>query len=149
MKPEYILYSIEFQKRGLPHAHILVKYPFDCILPNDIDSVISAELPSNMEDRDLVLRFMMHSHPRSGRIPPYCQKRNDDTVCRFRYPQPLAESTVIDSSGRPTYRRRQECDRMVVPFNIQLLRKFNCHINFELAGSSQLFQYLFKYIHKG
>jgi len=37
------MYTVEFQKRGLPHAHILL-----CKLKNstDIDKVISAELPN-------------------------------------------------------------------------------------------------------
>ena len=40
------LYSIEFQKRGLPHAHILLWLTKDsAIHPHFIDSVVSAELP--------------------------------------------------------------------------------------------------------
>jgi hypothetical protein len=30
---------------------------------------------------------------------------------------------------------------VVVPHCLLLLRKFKCHINFEIAGSSHLFQY--------
>ena len=42
--PQYLLYTVEFQKRGLPHAHILVKYSLLCIESDFIDAVISAEL---------------------------------------------------------------------------------------------------------
>jgi hypothetical protein len=42
----YILHSIEFQKRGLPHAHILIKFPKPCMEPHEIDQVVSAEMPS-------------------------------------------------------------------------------------------------------
>jgi len=41
------MYTIEFQKRGLPHAHLLIflhsssKYP----TPDDIDKVIYVEIP--------------------------------------------------------------------------------------------------------
>jgi len=40
-------HSIEFQKRGLPHAHILVMLREDCKIktPSDIDSVVSACIP--------------------------------------------------------------------------------------------------------
>jgi hypothetical protein len=38
---------------------------------------------------------------------------------------------------------------MVVPYCLELLRKFECHLNFEVANTSHIFQYLFKYLHKG
>ncbi|KIP01059.1 hypothetical protein PHLGIDRAFT_48908, partial [Phlebiopsis gigantea 11061_1 CR5-6] len=57
---QYMIHCVEFQKRGLPHAHILVKYASDCILPEDIDAVVSAEMPKNEDDARLVRRFMMH-----------------------------------------------------------------------------------------
>jgi hypothetical protein len=140
---------VEFQKRGLPHAHILIQYPRECILPQDINAVISAELPSDPSDRELVLRYMLHKHPANGNIPEYCKRRNGGNGCRFNYPQQINQVTHVDARGRVAYQRRTESDRMVVPYNLQLLRRFQCHINFEIAGSSQLFQYLFKYIHKG
>lgn len=37
---------------------------------------------------------------------------------------------------------------MVVPHCLPLLRKFNCHLNFEVCSTSHIFQYLFKYVHK-
>jgi hypothetical protein len=43
------MYSIEWQKRGLPHAHILV-WLKEKIRPTQIDSIISAELPNPQED---------------------------------------------------------------------------------------------------
>jgi hypothetical protein len=46
------MYSIEWQKRGLPHAHILI-WLKDKIRPDQIDSVISAELPNKDDDPDL------------------------------------------------------------------------------------------------
>jgi hypothetical protein len=39
------MYSIEWQKRGLPHAHILI-WLIDKITPDKIDEVISAEIPN-------------------------------------------------------------------------------------------------------
>jgi hypothetical protein len=149
INPNYVIFCVEFQKRGLPHAHILIKFPRECVAPEDIDKVISAELPTNPSDKELVIKFMMHNHPTNGRIPRYCRKRDGDTTCRFRYPQEVNQRTYINDRGRVVYRRRTENDRMVVPYNLELLRRFQCHINFEIAGSSQLYQYLFKYIHKG
>jgi len=38
---------------------------------------------------------------------------------------------------------------MIVPHCMDLIRTFECHINLEVDNTSHLFQYLFKYIHKG
>jgi hypothetical protein len=59
----YCIHCVEFQKRGLPHSHILMKFPRDCIDPAKIDSIVSAEIPDNAADAELVRKFMMHSHP--------------------------------------------------------------------------------------
>ena len=45
-KPQASLYSVEWQKRGLPHAHILVwLIPEHKITPDKIDYVVCAEIP--------------------------------------------------------------------------------------------------------
>ena len=155
----YTIQRVEFQKRGLPHAHILLKYPKDCISPEDIESVVSAHIPEAADDAEIVRRFMMHPTHNSNiinNIPPssenplkYCEKwKNDARVCRFGYPKPTADVTSFDTSNRVIYRRGEE-DAFVVPHCLPLLRKFECHMNMEVAGCGQLFQYLFKYVHKG
>ncbi|GJR46868.1 ATP-dependent DNA helicase PIF1-like protein [Tanacetum coccineum] len=47
-----VVYVIEFQKRDLPHAHILLwlEEHCKCKTPNDIDDIISAVLPSPTDD---------------------------------------------------------------------------------------------------
>lgn len=158
--PLYSITSIEFQKRGLPHAHILLKYKLDCIRPEDIDQVISASLPTNPADAELVLKFMVHtSHPEGviNQIAPdndhplkYCERWKDGArICRFNYPKPIAPETMISDNGRVQYARYRKEDENIVPHCLPLLRKFKCHMNVEIGGSGQLFQYLFKYIHKG
>ena len=47
------MYTIEWQKRGLPHAHILL-WIKNKIHPNQIDSIISAELPDPQTDPELL-----------------------------------------------------------------------------------------------
>lgn len=156
----YLIDCIEFQKRGLPHAHLLLKYPIDCISPADIDHVVSAKIPDDPADAELVRKFMIHnSHP--ARIishqPPdamhplkYCERWRDGArICRFGYPKPLQATTTFDEQQRVQYARPNPGDEHVVAHCLPLLRKFRCHLNVEIAGSGQLFQYLFKYIHKG
>jgi hypothetical protein len=59
------VYVVEFQKRGLPHAHFLLimerKYKITC--PEQYDLLISAELPNKKKYPDLykmVTKHMMH-----------------------------------------------------------------------------------------
>jgi hypothetical protein len=147
----YMIHTIEFQKRGLPHVHVLFKYAKDCVQPADIDSVISAEIPDDPDDEELVRSMMLHRHPPPNKPPSkYCQRLDEGRrVCRFHYPHALQPRTTIDGEGRVHYRRRKPGDEWVVPHCLPLLRQFRCHINLEVANTSHLFQYLFKYIHKG
>ena len=155
----YSIQRVEFQKRGLPHAHILLKYSSECITPDDIDNVVSARIPEAANDAEIVRRFMLHTAHDSNvinNIPPspenplkYCEKwKNGARVCRFGYPKPPQERTSLDPSNRVLY-QRDEGDAFVVPHCLPLLRKFKSHMNMEIAGCGQLFQYLFKYVHKG
>jgi hypothetical protein len=62
-----LVWTIEFQKRGLPHAHILlIMEPSDRPqLPEHVDHVVCAEIPDPSQEpllHDVVCRFMLH-HP--------------------------------------------------------------------------------------
>ena len=72
-----VLYSVEFQKRGLPHAHILVwlKGDHSKVSADVIDSFVCAEIPDPLVDPlgySLVSEFMMHDP---------CGDMNDKCVC--------------------------------------------------------------------
>ncbi|CAH9061527.1 unnamed protein product, partial [Cuscuta europaea] len=47
-----VIYTVEFQKRGLPHTHILLWLACEDKLPTptDIDRVISVEILDKVED---------------------------------------------------------------------------------------------------
>jgi hypothetical protein len=156
------MYTIEFQKRGLPHAHILLflqpssKYP----APNDINKIISAEIPDPVnasELYNLVKTHMMHGPCGVGTTNPPCYK---DGKCSKYYPKKFQPTTVVDQDGYPVYRRRDNGytiekngifmdNRNVVPHNPQLLLKYHAHINMEWCNQSNSIKYLFKYINKG
>jgi hypothetical protein len=59
------IYVIKFQKRGLPHAHILIFFTVD-YKPHtveDVDCMISVKLPNLKTNRlahKMVVRCMMH-----------------------------------------------------------------------------------------
>ena len=79
----YSIHCIEFQKRGLPHTHILVKYSRSCCTPSDIDSIVSADMPADCADAALIRKFMLHNHPSPNRPPSkYCQWPQADGSCK-------------------------------------------------------------------
>lgn len=68
--------------------------------------------------------------------------------------------TFFDDCGFPVYRRRRTSvivkkkgvvldNQYVVPYNRDLLVRFQCHINLEVCNSSRSLKYLFKYCLKG
>ncbi|OIT07740.1 hypothetical protein A4A49_62867, partial [Nicotiana attenuata] len=101
-----LIYTVEFQKRGLPHAHILLflrnKYPNIA----DIDGIISAELPDKKSDPhyyNAVTNFMMHGPCGSARKSSPCMQ---NARCTKHFPKKFVASTTIDEEGYPIYRRR-------------------------------------------
>lgn len=156
------MYTVEWQKRGLPHTHTLL-WLQDKIRANEIDSIISAELPSEIDDPELHEIVKKHmTHGPCGRLNESspCMKSGK---CTKRYPKSFVSQTQTDTDGYPTYRRRcpeeggctaargvvriDNC--WVVPHNPVLLRTFNAHINVELCSSVKSIKYICKYVNKG
>ncbi|XP_040368295.1 uncharacterized protein LOC112192958 isoform X3 [Rosa chinensis] len=155
--------TIEFQKRGLPHAHMLfwLKRDYKCYTAADIDSIISAELPDknvNPELFDIVSQFMIHGP--CGQINPKSPCMKDGKCSKF-FPKPYNTKTIFEANSPPTYKRINDDTKFVekngvhvgnnfvVPYNSNLLLRYNAHINVELCSQSMLIKYLFKYINKG
>ncbi|XP_058779305.1 uncharacterized protein LOC131653232 [Vicia villosa] len=156
------IYTTEFQKRGLPHAHILLfmhpqsKYP----TPDDINNIISAEIPSKEDDVELynlVKRHMIHGPCGLANMLSPCMK---NAKCSKFFPKKWQSQTIVDQDGYPVYRRRGTGNtvtiknvvldnRFVVPHNPYLLKKFQAHINMEWCNQGTSVKYLFKYVNKG
>ncbi len=62
------IYVIEFQKRGLPHAHILIFFAEDCKphTVEDVDRMISVELPNRDKQVGPRNGYQMHDAWSSG-----------------------------------------------------------------------------------
>lgn len=133
------VHAIEFQKRGLPHCHLLLWLKHK-IRSHEIDKFVCAEIPNPVKSPRLhriVTNFMMHACS-----PKYCL---DETgKCSKRFPKLFQEKTSTQEDSYPLYRRRDngittivgstELDnRNVVPYNPGLLLKYNCHINVEIT----------------
>lgn len=166
--------TIEYQKRGLPHMHLLLNvsrdFPYDT--PDLVDQVVSAELPNkeiDPEAYDIVTSSMLHGP---------CGEDNPGLPCMFEFgkpslrgctkdfPKAFQATTTLpdDKSSFPNYRRRDDRqyhtirklgkeikmdNRWVVPYNPALLRKFKAHINIEVCANLGAIKYVYKYIEKG
>jgi PIF1-like helicase/Helitron helicase-like domain at N-terminus len=156
------MHTIEFQKRGLPHVHILLILDTSdkTQTSEDVDTIVSTEIPDQTKHPELyetVINTMLHG-PCGPSITDASCMINDK--CSKRYPKNYCDHTKIISGTYPEYRRRDNgvfvmkgphqftnCD--IIPYNPFLSAKYNCHINVEIANSILAVKYLYKYIYKG
>jgi hypothetical protein len=131
-----VLHTIEFQKRGLPHAHIIFWVSTDTFEPTSklIDSLITTEIPDPETDPlgyILVSEHMIHGLCGEHNPTAPCMKNGR---CSKNYPKPFQEETTFDNNGFVVYRRRNNGrfvtkggvrfdNRFVMPTNLALLKK--------------------------
>eukprot|EP00973_Karenia_brevis_P040750 5639771-Karenia_brevis.AAC.1 len=162
-------WAVEFQKRGLPHAHILIilQEGDKPLTPADVDCLVCAELPDPKVQPELYLAVCKHMrHGPCGPANPSCPCTDPNTkVCSRKYPRDYQDATLFNLGGYPLYRRRRlqngetharttgppydQNNRWIVPYNPYLLVRYDCHLNVEVCTSIKSVKYLYKYIHKG
>ncbi|XP_060864363.1 uncharacterized protein LOC132940672 [Metopolophium dirhodum] len=153
------MYSVEWPKRGLPHAHILL-WMFDKVRPDHVDSIISAEIPDPETDHEL------HSVVTTNMIHGPCGTHNPGPPC-MQNGTAVSVSRVSGIDGYPLYRRRSPDDngrsiimkvkgkdvvvdnRWIVPYCPLLSKTFSNHCNFEYCNSIKSIKYVCKYVNKG
>ena len=102
------MYTIEFQKRGLPHSHIIIFLsPEDKILTvEDVDRIIFIEILDLEEDPifyKMVKNFVVHdlcgaTNPKSLYM--------DNCWCNKHFSKKFVDHSTIDNEGFPFYRYR-------------------------------------------
>ena len=156
-----LTYRVEFQKRGLPHVHMLA-WMEDKELTSTgvgIESVSRACIPDQNVDKkgyELVTRHMTHGPCKEG----LCLINGS---CKDHYPMQFRdEMTVMNTrpgGGYPMYRRPNNGrkvtkngvdldNRYVVPYNMYLLKRYDCHLNVMVCYGIEAIKYVFKYIYK-
>jgi Helitron helicase-like domain at N-terminus len=156
------VHTIEFQKRGLPHMHLLIWFDQDSKIraPEDVDSLISATFPDQQTHPrlyKLVCELMTHGPCGSEHPNAPCMQ---DGKCSKHFPKAFQEETSINEDGYPQYccpndgkqhnvRGHMMDNRNVIPFCAMLLLKFECHINVELTFNMCSIKYIHKYVYKG
>lgn len=156
---------VEFQKRGLPHAHAILTLAEKIRTPEQTDQFCTTAIPDKDVDPELfnlVTSKMVHQV-----CGPRCMKNNK---CAKGYPMAWREETTLDDGrgfvamarpfephperpqepavtfqlGKKTYDRRS-----IVPYNAYLLKVLGCHVNVVPVNSFRQISYLFKYVFKG
>ena len=107
------VHNVEFQKRGLPHAHILVtlKDGYKLTTVQDIAKYISAEIPDHENDSvlyNIVVQNMIHG--------PCDSRCIVNGKCSKHYQKEFRDETVISSDSYPYY-RRQNNGRTIIRHN--------------------------------
>ncbi|GFW26104.1 ATP-dependent DNA helicase [Trichonephila clavipes] len=99
------MYSIEWQKRGLPQVHLLL-WLMEKLCPNQIDEVISAEIPNLETYRklyDIVTKNMIHGPCGALNPSSSCMKEGK---CTKKYPRGLLKDSKTNDKDYPLYRSR-------------------------------------------
>ncbi|XP_075107418.1 uncharacterized protein LOC107819940 isoform X1 [Nicotiana tabacum] len=157
------MYTIEFQKRGPPHAHFLIilTCEYKLLAPESYDKFVCAELPDCNTEEHLYSRVLQHMmHGPCVDLNPTNSCMGKRGLCKFNYPKDFAEQTSKGKNSYPIYRRRST-GKLVhireqylnnswdVPYNPYLLCKFDCHMNIEVCSDIKVVKYIYKYICKG
>jgi len=136
------IHVIEYQKRGLPHAHLLIILNEEDKprTPDDYDAIVWAEIPDENEFPRLYQIVKKHMiHGPCGDYNPNAQCMVEGK-CSKEYPKDFQETTKNNNNGYPLYRRRNNNkvieikgskigNQWVVPYNPYLILKYIAHIN--------------------
>ncbi|GBN60772.1 hypothetical protein AVEN_60071-1 [Araneus ventricosus] len=143
------VYTIEFQKRGLPHVHNLIDLrAADKFSTSDhIDKLVRAEIPSSIENLRLhenVTKCLMHGTCGSDNPGAPCMEAGQ---CKKTFLKEFRTETTMNVSVYPLYHRcpsdttfvrgREMDNRFVVPYSPYLPLKYNAHINVEVCNLSE------------
>ncbi|KAK8811535.1 hypothetical protein WA158_003269 [Blastocystis sp. Blastoise] len=163
-KAQAITYTVEFQKRGLPHAHILLNVEQQDKIhdTNELDSIICAYLPD--EEKNPILFKIVSTMNIHGPHVSNSPCLDSHGICKKGFPKPFQECTTIPNDSYPLYFRPNDgrkvvfhrnngdleaTNEYVVPYNPYLSLKLEAHINVEAVYSLHTVKYLYKYTTKG
>ncbi|XP_053596138.1 uncharacterized protein LOC128668015 [Microplitis demolitor] len=133
---------IEFQKRTLPHLHMLItlKHDFKIKTTDKVEQFVSAVIPNKTKKPtvyNIVTKSLLH-----GPCGDWCIVNEK---CSKNFPKEFRNETTMDDNVYPYYRRKDKGitfsrndqifnNRHVVPYDPTLSETFNCHINVEIVS---------------
>ena len=136
-----VIASVEFQLRGLPHAHLILSLSDPINTPEGVEKFVKATLKGLSPEEQLdTIRWMLHT----------CSDEKCGN-CRKRFPFPKGETEIFTSAGgfqAVQYGRYCKKDQYLVPFCPAVLKAWGGHANMLIVLSGSVVVYLFKYVLK-
>ncbi|XP_063980943.1 uncharacterized protein LOC135164482 [Diachasmimorpha longicaudata] len=120
----------------------------DKIRPEEIEQIISAEIPDPLIDQELfgiVSKHMIHGPCGAFNMTSSCMENGK---CKKKFPKPYTNDTITNIDGYPMYHRRNS-ENGGHTFTMSLPNYPNQHINVELCNSVKSIKYICKYVNKG
>ena len=130
------VYTIEFQKRGLPHMHLLLSLSpaAQPTTPDEVNSIMKATWPDPEREPhlfEIVKRCMVHGPCGPAKPHASCMK---DGKCSKGFPKAFQSQTVLTRDGYPQYARPDDGraynvrgfladNRWIVPYNAYILSR--------------------------
>ena len=175
-KTVYFLYVIEYQFRGLPHAHIVFKLENGPVTQGEklqfIDTFFKAKYPEPFQEKTAMEIFLLNQrdtndyNKNKAEHEQYVKLISDFMVhtcsasvngckdkngfCKRGFMTTSINTTnSFDEKGYPVYHRPNEADLKVVAHNKEILLDWKGHINVEFCGKTHAVMYLYNYLFKG
>jgi len=157
------IWVIEFQKRGLPHVHILLilDEASKLHIAEDYNWMVLAEIPDPIHHPkvyETITLCMVHRPCGLDFLNTQCMEGGK---CKKRYPRSFSEETCYDVDEYPEYQHHQirifyrskdiahGGNQWIVLYNLHLATKYHGHINVEICSSIFVIKYMYKYVYKG
>jgi hypothetical protein len=157
--------AVEFQKRGLPHAHIVMwlANAEKITEPGHVDAIVTAEIPNPVthpKSYAAVKEFMLHNKCGDGKPLAKCKSAATGN-CSKEFPQPVCDNTILVNQRKRCELRRRAGGHVIdnkgelfnstwmVATNLPLLVTEDCHVNVLPVTSNGCIKYLFSYLLKG
>jgi hypothetical protein len=151
------VYTVEYQKRGLPHIHLVVFLHPNARLstPERVDRFISTEFPDeNVQPdlHDIIKTHMVHGPCGVAHYSPCLNHKNE---CSKGFPKPFQQETEISGVSYVKTRRRDTGisvnvrntavdNRSIVSYSPFLSKRYKAHINVECTTGFNAIKYLYK-----
>nr|KAJ0200924.1 hypothetical protein LSAT_V11C600309890 [Lactuca sativa] len=142
------VYVVDFQKRGLRHAHFLVitRHAHKMTNPDNYNKIVYAEIPDPIKYlpmHDLVKNHMIHYPCGSLREKSPCME-GVPKKCRFRYARKFNDKTSQGEDSYPLYRRKNNGIKMNIS-NTKLGSSIQPEVGlFDIKSVKYIFKYLYK-----